>query len=94
VGQSNSFFRVILKKKTGFYRLNRLQPVTVAFLIIINKFSETGRHKINLVAFLENLKSLVAFRAKHSLTFRLMKATGEIAKNRKVKRVRLGGLID
>jgi len=66
VGQSNSFFRPILKKKMSFYPLNRLQPVIVAFLTIINKFSDTGRHKVNLVAFVENLQSLVAFVSKYS----------------------------
>ena len=66
VGQSNSFFRIILKKKTGFYPLNQLQPVTVTFLTIINKFSDTGRHNVNLVAFVENLQSLVAFLSKYS----------------------------
>jgi len=52
--------------KTGFHPLNRLQPVTMAFLTLINKFSDTGKDKVNLVAILKKMKSSEAFLAKHS----------------------------
>ena len=35
-------------------------------MTIINKFSDTGRHKVNLVAFVKNLQSLVAFVTRYS----------------------------
>ena len=62
------FLSSYTKKENDFYPLNQLQSVTVVFFTIINKFSDTGRKKVNLVAFLEKLKSLVAFLAKHSLS--------------------------
>ena len=50
-------------------RLLPLKPAAAGYsgiLTIINKFSDTGRHKVNLVAFVENLQSLVAFVSKYS----------------------------
>ena len=38
----------------------------VAFLTLINKFSDKDGDKVKFVAFLENFKSLVAVLAKHS----------------------------
>ena len=61
-----SFFRALMEKKMGISLLNRLQPVAVAFLTLINKFSDRDRDKVKFVAFLENVKSLVVVLAKHS----------------------------
>ena len=50
-------FRALLEKKNTISLFNRLQPVTVIFLTLINKFSDRYSNKVKLVAFLEILES-------------------------------------
>ena len=63
-----SFFSTLLEKKREISLLNWLQSVPMVFLTLINKFSDRDRNKVKLVAFLENLKSLVVVLTKHSNT--------------------------
>jgi len=59
------FFRTLIEKKRGISLLNQLQPIKVAFLTLINKFSDRDRDKVKLVAFVENFKSSVAILLEH-----------------------------